>query len=64
LTRWDEEKIVKDCSEETATNFLFAHLVKIFGIPRILMSDQGTHFINSTIQAMLEEFEIHHQKSS
>jgi transposase InsO family protein len=27
-----------------------------------MMSDQGTHFINSTIQAMTEEFEIHHQK--
>jgi transposase InsO family protein len=26
------------------------------------MSDQGTHFIDSTIKAMTEEFEIHHQK--
>jgi transposase InsO family protein len=35
-----------------------------FGCPRILMSDQGTHFINSTIEAMLEEFKIYHQKST
>ena len=26
------------------------------------MSDQGTHFINNTIEAMLEEFKIHHHK--
>ena len=26
------------------------------------MSDQETHFINSTIQAMTKKFEIHHQK--
>jgi transposase InsO family protein len=26
------------------------------------MSDQGTHFINNTICAMLEYFEVHHQK--
>jgi len=26
------------------------------------MRDQGTHFINSTIKAMIEEFEVHHQK--
>jgi transposase InsO family protein len=28
------------------------------------MSDQGTHFINNTISAMTEEFEVHHQKST
>ena len=26
------------------------------------MSDQGTHFINNTINSMTEEFEVHHQK--
>jgi seryl-tRNA synthetase len=28
------------------------------------MSDQGTHFINSTIQDMIEKFEFYHQKST
>jgi transposase InsO family protein len=28
------------------------------------MSDQGTHFINSNIKAMTEEFEVYHQKST
>jgi transposase InsO family protein len=28
------------------------------------MSDQGTHFINSTIEAMLQEFKMHHHKST
>jgi hypothetical protein len=27
------------------------------------MSDQGTHFINKTFEALNEEFAVHHQKS-
>jgi transposase InsO family protein len=45
-------------------NTLFIeNVVTRFGCPRILMSGQGTHFINSTIEAMLEDFKIYHMKS-
>jgi transposase InsO family protein len=64
LTIWAEVALVKDCSTETATHFLFEHVVTRFGCPRILISDDGTHFINNTIEAMLEELNIHHQKST
>ena len=30
----------------------------------ILMSDQGSHFINRTISTLTEEFWIHHKKST
>jgi hypothetical protein len=64
LTRWEEAALVKDCSKETTTHFLFEQVITRFGFPRVLMSDRGTHFINNTINAMTEEFEFHHQKST
>jgi hypothetical protein len=33
-------------------------------VPRVLMSDQGTYFINIIIISMTKEFEVHHQKST
>jgi transposase InsO family protein len=64
LTRSAEASLVKDCITETTTHFPFEQVISRFGCPRILMSYQGTHFINSTIKAMTEEFELNHQKST
>jgi hypothetical protein len=55
---------VKDCSVEITTHFLFEDVVTRFGCPRFLMSNQRTHFINNTIQELLEEFEIHHNNNT
>jgi transposase InsO family protein len=64
LTRWAEARAVKDCSATTSTCFIFDDIITRFGCPKILMSDQGTHFINTSVEALTEEFEFHHQKST
>jgi transposase InsO family protein len=64
LTIWAKERAVKDCSETTARRFIFDDIITQFGCPKILISDQGTHFINKTVEALTEEFAIHHQKST
>jgi hypothetical protein len=56
LTRWEKAAPVKDCSVETTTQFLFEKVITRFGCPRILMSEQGTYLIKSTIKAMTEDF--------
>jgi hypothetical protein len=60
LMRWEEATLVKDCSAEKTTHFLFEQVITRFGCPRILMSDQGTYFLNNTISSMKEEFEFYH----
>jgi transposase InsO family protein len=64
LTRWDEARAVKDCSATIAACFIFDDIITRFGCPKILMSDQGTHFINKIVEALTEEFAVHHQKST
>jgi transposase InsO family protein len=64
LSRWVEVAPVKNCSAETVACFLFENAVTRFGCLRIFMSDQGTHFINNKIEAMLEDFNIYHHKST
>jgi transposase InsO family protein len=64
LTKWAEERAVKDCSVATIAQFISEDIITRFGCPKILMTDQGTHFINTTIEALTQEFEVQHQKST
>lgn len=50
LTCWAEATPVKDFTSKTTTHLIFKNIVAWFGYPRVLMSDQSTHFLNSTLK--------------
>jgi hypothetical protein len=54
LTKWEEEEPVENCTKETMTKFIYENIVTRFGYPLTLINDQGTHFVNGTIEILLK----------
>ena len=49
LTKWAEAKAVKiDTVAHTAT-FMYENIISRFGVPKILVSNRESHFLNSLI---------------
>lgn len=62
LTHWAKAMPVKDYSADTSTCFLFQNVITWFGFPKVLISDQGSHFLNQIVHTLMDKFLIHHQK--
>ena len=64
VTKWAKAELVYSCTKEVAAKFIYENIITIFGCPLTLISDQGTHFINQTIETMLKEVLNGHHKTS
>ena len=52
VKKWAEAEAVETCSSEVAAKFIYENIIFRFGCPMTLISDQGSHFINKTIDAL------------
>jgi len=50
IIKWVEVKALQDNTTKSMLKFLYEHIVTHFGCPTHLVSDQGSHFTNQTIQ--------------
>ena len=64
VTKWAEARAVRKADALTTAKFLYEDIITRFGCPLEIISAQGTHFINETIEIRTEKFMISHRKST
>lgn len=55
---------MKKAIKAAVSNFIRKHIITRFGIPRRLISDNKTPFINKDVRSLLERYHIKHRRST
>ena len=64
VSKWVEAKATKLDNANTVVKFVRTQIFCRFGMPRAIISDQGTHFCNRTFQALLKRYGVQHRVST
>ena len=60
FTKWPEARAISDCKAKTIADFLFEEVICRHGVPKILISDRGTSFVNELIREVNQRLYIDH----
>lgn len=60
VSKWVEAKSSCTNDSKVAVEFLKSNIFSRFGIPRAIISDQGTHFCNQIVEALMQKYRVHH----
>nr|KYP68952.1 Pol polyprotein [Cajanus cajan] len=60
VSKWVEAKPTRTNDARVIVDFVRSHLFCRFGVPRAIISDQGTHFCNRFMQAFLKKNGVVH----
>ncbi|RDY07940.1 putative mitochondrial protein, partial [Mucuna pruriens] len=61
VSRWMEAKATKTNDAKATMDFLKSNIFYWFGVPKALISDQGTHFCNRAMFSLLEKYGVVHR---
>ena len=63
-TKWVEAKALRENTAVVTVKFLYENIWCRFGCPIELISDQGSHFLNSVIRELTQHYAVVHKKST
>lgn len=61
FSKWVEGKSTKTDDLKTVTRFIMFNIISRIGIPQAMIGNQGTHFCNQTIDALLKKHGVFHK---
>ena len=64
FTKWVEAKPLAKITQQNVKNFVWKNIVCKFGVPRVLISDNGRQFDNTLFRDFCEHFGIQNHYSS
>ncbi|XP_027364478.1 uncharacterized protein LOC113871585, partial [Abrus precatorius] len=64
VSKWVEAKATRTNDAKVVADFVRSNLFCRFGIPRAIISDQGSHFCNRTMEVLLKKYGVVHKVST
>lgn len=63
VSKWVEPKATKADDSKAVVGFVKVNIFSRFGVPRAIISDQGSHFCNKLVEALLKKYGVTHKVS-
>ncbi|CAN6547458.1 unnamed protein product [Malus baccata var. baccata] len=64
VSKWVEAKATRTNDSKMVADFIRTNIFARFGMPRVIISDGGSHFCNRTIEALLRKYGVTHKVST
>ena len=64
VSKWIEAIPTRKCDRGVVIKFLKGNIFPRYGVPRIIISDNGSHFCNRSIQALMGKYGVIHRLSN
>ncbi|CAM8990052.1 unnamed protein product [Rhodiola kirilowii] len=64
VSKWVEAKATRCDDAKTVVDFLRTNIFCTYGVPKAIISDQGTHFCNRMMASTLKHYHVHHRTST